>query len=205
VSDVPDSVALGIPGVDIASGDHLCAFYHGSPQRNDILYPFLVAGLTAGDKVFCAVDTPEPKDVLHALEADVDLAVCLERRQLHVQRSLETYLPDGGFSAEALIDFWDDTIGGALASGFPFARAVGEMTWAMTQLIGPVQLVGYESALNRFLSRYPQVILCLYDLDGVSGELLVDLLRTHPRVLLGGVVHHNPYYVPPDEFLAFRQ
>ena len=39
----------------------------------------------------------------------------------------------------------------------------------------------YESKLNRFLPRYPQVILCLYELDRFSGEVLVDVLKTHPR------------------------
>jgi len=26
-------------------------------------------------------------------------------------------------------------------------------------------------------------------------------LRTHPQVIIGGILRENPYYVPPDEFL----
>jgi hypothetical protein len=48
------------------------------------------------------------------------------------------------------------------------------------------------------------VILCLYELDQFSGEVLVDVLKTHPKVLLGGMVLDNPYYLEPDEFLATR-
>jgi hypothetical protein len=103
-----------------------------------------------------------------------------------------------------MLDFWDRSVGGAIADGYGFARAVGEMTWALRQLPGVEELVGYEAQLNEFLPRYPQVILCLYALDSFSGELLVDVLKTHPKVLLAGMVLDNPYYLEPAEFLASR-
>ena len=30
----------------------------------------------------------------------------------------------------------------------------------------------------------------------------MDILRTHPMVILGGVLQKNPFFVPPAEFLA---
>jgi hypothetical protein len=29
----------------------------------------------------------------------------------------------------------------------------------------------------------------------------MDILRTHPMVIIGGVLQVNPFWVPPDEFL----
>lgn len=29
----------------------------------------------------------------------------------------------------------------------------------------------------------------------------MDILRTHPAVLIGGILQENPFYVPPEEFL----
>jgi hypothetical protein len=49
------------------------------------------------------------------------------------------------------------------------------------------------------------VILCLYDLARFDGENLVDILKTHPTVLVGGMVLDNPYYLEPAEFLATRR
>jgi hypothetical protein len=54
------------------------------------------------------------------------------------------------------------------------------------------------------MPRYHQVILCLYDIDRFGGGIVVDMLKTHPRVLLGGAVLENPFYLSPDEFLATR-
>jgi hypothetical protein len=30
----------------------------------------------------------------------------------------------------------------------------------------------------------------------------MDILRTHPQVIIGGILQENPFYVPPGEFLA---
>ena len=29
----------------------------------------------------------------------------------------------------------------------------------------------------------------------------MDIMRTHPVVLIGGLLQENPFFVPPDEFL----
>lgn len=198
------SIGVGIPGVLLSPGDHVCAFYPSKAERDEILIPYLGDGLAAGDKCIAVVDSSGPEAVLAALGDKVNLAPCLDRDQIDVQRSEETYLRGGGFSTDAMLEFWDRSIGAAMASGFGFARAVGEMTWAVRQLPGVAELVAYEAQLNRFLPRYPQVILCLYALESFSGAVLVDVLKTHPKVLIGGLVLDNPYYLEPDEFLATR-
>jgi hypothetical protein len=33
----------------------------------------------------------------------------------------------------------------------------------------------------------------------------MDILRTHPMVIIGGMLQENPLYVPPDEFLRELQ
>jgi hypothetical protein len=88
---------------------------------------------------------------------------------------------------------------------FASARIVGEMTWAVTEIIGPANLIRYEGELNRFALRYPQIMLCLYNLDHFHGDLLVDIMKTHPKVLMGPTVLENLYYVPPDELATSRQ
>ena len=29
----------------------------------------------------------------------------------------------------------------------------------------------------------------------------MDIMRTHPAVIIGGILQENPFYVPPDEML----
>jgi hypothetical protein len=30
----------------------------------------------------------------------------------------------------------------------------------------------------------------------------MDIMRTHPMVIIGGLLQANPFFVPPDEFLS---
>jgi hypothetical protein len=30
---------------------------------------------------------------------------------------------------------------------------------------------------------------------------MLCIMRTHPMIIIGGVVQENPFFVPPDEFL----
>ena len=44
-------------------------------------------------------------------------------------------------------------------------------------------------------------MICSYELDKFGAAIVVDALRTHPIVLIGGIVQRNPFYVPPEELL----
>jgi hypothetical protein len=39
------------------------------------------------------------------------------------------------------------------------------------------------------------------DLSKSRGDLITDAMRTHPLVILGGVLQVNPFFIPPDQFL----
>jgi hypothetical protein len=43
--------------------------------------------------------------------------------------------------------------------------------------------------------------VCSYDVTTFSASVVMDILRTHPQVIVGGILRENPFYVPPDEFL----
>ena len=76
-------------------------------------------------------------------------------------------------------------------------------TWSRRDVLPDMnELLTLESEMNRYLPLYPQVIVCLYDLDRFGSGALVSLVMTHPRMLVGGMVIENPYYLTPDEVLA---
>jgi hypothetical protein len=199
-----NSVALGTNGLSIAPSTHICAFFRGIAERDEIMVPFLREGLRAGDKCTCIIDDGVDA-VRGALEPIAGMPFVDDRGQLDILSSKETYLRRGTFSTQEMLDYWEDSVSAALGDGgFPFARSAGETTWTLKELPGLFDFMTYEAELNRFLPRYPQVILCLYDLDHFGGEVLIDILKTHPKVLMGNTVLENLYYVPPDEFLASR-
>jgi len=199
-----DSIALGVNGLSIPPGTHICAFFRGVNERNEIMVPFLREGLREGNKCLCIIDE-DVDEVRDAFAADAGPPNGAAHHQLDILSSKETYLRNGAFSTQEMLDYWDDSVGAALNDdGFPFVRSTGETTWTVKELPGLDDFLTYEAELNRFLPRYPQVILCLYDLDHFGGKILVDILKTHPKVLMGGTVLENLHYLEPDEFLASR-
>jgi hypothetical protein len=75
------------------------------------------------------------------------------------------------------------------------------MEWALQDLPGVHDIVEYETRLNHILPNYDDVVVCCYDLTKFSAAVVMDVLRTHPQVIIGGILRENPYYVPPDDFL----
>lgn len=198
-----ESVGLGLPGLSIQPGDHLCVFYRGDQERDAVLLPYLAAGLQAGDKCICVVDGCEPDAMRESLASADEATYSVDDRQLDLLSADESYLRAQRFDIDSMLAFWEAGMQEAVDEGFTFIRAAGEMTWALRDVPGVELLVPYEAELNRSLRQYPQVILCFYDMERfTNGRLLLDIVRTHPKVLLGGTVVENPWYVNPDEFLA---
>lgn len=136
------------------------------------------------------------------LGADVDARASADSKQLEVIRSADMYMRSGAFSAYEVIASWKATISDVMYGGrFGVVRAVE--TWSQRDVVpDPKELSLLESEMNRYLPLYPQVVLCLYDLDRFGGGIIVDLLKTHPRVLVGGLLVDNPYHQSPNELLT---
>jgi len=193
-------VASGIDEIGLAPGSHVCAFYRGDTDRDRLLSGYFGAGLSAGDKCICVVDSPSTAAWLKALPRSRGKPRPATG-QLDVHLPETTYLAGGEFTTSDMLTFWTENMSKAEIEGYSFYRLAGEMTWALRDAPGVEHLAGYESELNRVTSRHPVIVLCLYDLDRFSGEVVVNIVKTHPQVLVQGILVENPYYVGPDEFL----
>jgi MEDS: MEthanogen/methylotroph, DcmR Sensory domain len=199
-------VATGIAGLSLASGDHVCAFYHGEGGEDEILAPFIRSAMDAGDKCICIIDRHAETRLGGLLTGPFELNGCVASGQLELLPPETSYLRGGSFTTRQMLEFWDAHVSGALASGhYGFVRALGDATWAVEDPQFAEQLFMYEAELNRFLPRYPQVFICLYDIDRCRGDILVDILKTHPKLVLASMIVENPYYLDPGEFLASRR
>jgi hypothetical protein len=199
-----DPVDIGV-GESAATGDHICALYTGPVERNAIFLRFITTALRSGDKCVCVIDSTEPADLLADLEfdTDIDLAGCLASRQFDLLRAADTTMRSGQFRPADMVGFWKAAVAGVMNTGrYQRLRAASETALSLRDLPDWRQVVQHESEMNRLLPLYPQVLLCLYDLEKVGGAFLVDLMSMHRRVLIDGRLSENAYYIAPDEWLA---
>lgn len=134
-------------------------------------------------------------------ELDVDAGAALSSGQLSILTTEETYLSESYFSPEKMLDLLEAELRTAIEAGYGEVRITGEMTWALQQRPGVERLAEYEARVNKLLKRYPQVTICQYNLTKFDGDVIMDVLKTHPACILGSVLIKNHFYVPPDKFL----
>jgi hypothetical protein len=85
--------------------------------------------------------------------------------------------------------------------GYPLTRFVAGTEWALLDRPGVHDLIEYESRINDMFSKYEDPVCCTYDVSKFSASVIMDAMRVHPAVIIGGIYQENPFYVPPHEFL----
>jgi hypothetical protein len=151
----------------------------------------------------CFLEDQDPVSAVAGLGRSFDVDGVVATGQLEVARSTDAYLHSGRFAAEQMIEHLMTVVDEATSgAGYQFAHLACDLTWALAAPPGVTELIDYECRVNRYAPKYPQTLLCLYDLEPLGGMELVDLLRAHPKLLLGGVVLDNPHFLPPDEMRA---
>jgi hypothetical protein len=197
-------VSLGVGGAVVPAGSHVCAFFHDQQRRAELLDQLIAEAVRAGHKCYCILDGPHPvEEAQVAIDTFSPTVSGVVRGQAELLTTRQSYVLGGRFAARAMLDRLQQLVKVALEDeGYPAVRAVGEMTWAAEDPPGVEELWLYESEVNRLAGRYPQVLVCLYDLSRFQAETVVEVLRTHPSILIADVVLPNPWYTPPDEFSA---
>jgi hypothetical protein len=51
------------------------------------------------------------------------------------------------------------------------------------------------------IPKYDSPVICTYDLTKFGASVVMDALRTHPFVIIGGLLQENPFFVSPDQLL----
>lgn len=89
---------------------------------------------------------------------------------------------------------------------YPVSRIVCRMDWAAEGQSHIDGLVEFESRVNHVWLRHDDAVICTYHLEKFGGDTVIDMMRTHPMVIVGGILQHNPFFMPPEEFVReFRE
>ena len=190
------------PGAAAGRFGHVCAFFHSREEEYRVLLPLAKEGFERGEKVFHIVDPEHRPERMRRLE-EVGISSAAARRpgQVEVRAWEECTLRNGRFDQEAMLALLPEILTGG-KDGFGVTRFWSNMEWALEDCPGVHSLVEFEARVNHILPRNDDLVVCAYDLTKFGAGVVVDVLRTHPLVIIGGFLHENPFYVTPDEFLG---
>jgi len=189
-------------GSELGAHRHICGFFRNPEEEYHLLLPFIKEGFERGEKAFHVVDPKLRNDHLRRLNsAAINVAEAEESGQFELCNWEQMYLRDGFFDQDRMLALWRDVLVAAGQRGFPRTRLVAHMEWALEDHEGVSDLIEYEARFNLMHQGGRDLVICTYDLTRFSGDVIMGVLRTHPMVILGGVLQENPFFIPPEQFL----
>src|SRR3979490_1306476 len=189
-------------GCSLGQHRHICAFFNGLDEQHRVLRSFIREGFDRGDKAFHLVDPELWEDHLRRLaEAGVEVGKTMGTGQLELRRWQDAQLRGGRFDQDAMLALIEEVLQSGAAAGYPLTRFVAHMEWALLDKPGVDDVVEFETRVNYVLPKYDDPVICTYDLSKFSASVVMDIMRTHPVVIIGEVLQENPFFVPPDQLL----
>ena len=194
-----DSHALG-------ENRHICAFFNGTDEPYRVLRSFIKDGFALGDRAFHLVDPERREEHLSRLAGEgIDVRKAVDSGQLEVHPWQEGPLGGDRFDQDSWLAGFEQVLESGSAGGYSHTRFLAQMEWALEDLQGVDDLVEFESRVNYVVPKYDDTVICVYDLSKFGASTVMCALRTHPLVIIGGLLQENPFYVEPDQFLLELQ
>jgi hypothetical protein len=189
-------------GEHLDEGTHICTFFRSSDEKYRVLMPFIREGMEQGDRAFHIVDPAlRGEHTQRIAKTGIDTTQAEAEGQLEIIGWDEAYVRDGRFNHSAMLSLLPIFLNKGRTRGFPITRFIADVAWVLNTPGALDQLLEYECRVNLVLPKAADIVICSYDLDKVDAAMVIAAMRTHPIVLIGGIVQRNPFYVPPEELL----
>jgi len=188
-------IALGITDDEVPLGSHLIHFWN-TDEEFESGVRFLRLGID-NQSEYCVLfghDEANARvmETLRKTASDLDLA--LEQRRLVVLRR--------DSSAGATLKKIEDSFRTAIRSGATAIRHLGILGMGRDPLPGKgaSEVIELETSVTALAHRYPCVMVCMYDVNTVSGHLLLASgFATHSLAVWNEELKENPYFDKSDE------
>ena len=195
MTDPAGEIALGITNDQVALGSHLIHFWQNE-EEFECGVRFLEPGIVT-ESQYCVLfghDEANGRvlEILRKRCGDLD-RVLREGRLVILRREVS--------ASETLANI-EAAFATAVSKGATAIRYLGNLGMGQAPLPGKGadEVVELENGATLLGRRYPCVIVCMYDVNTVSGRLVLNAgFGTHPLAVCGHVLRQNPYFSPEKE------
>ena len=188
-------IALGITDDQVALGSHLIHFWQNEEEFKRGVR-FLQLGIE-NESQYCVLFGHD--------EANQRVLEVLRKKLPELDRMI----PEGRLvilrrevSASETLANIDAAFASAVSKGATAIRYLGNLGMGQAPLPGKgaEEVVELENGATLLGRRYPCVIVCMYDVNTVSGRLLLNAgFGTHPLAVCGHGLRQNAYFAPHEE------
>lgn len=183
------------------SNDHFAHIYDSIEERVDIAASFIYDGLNENELCLIIGDGEFIESLAKTLvNFGVDFESAEHAGLLERYSYDETYLKDGQFRREQMIEFYAEQLEHRLRN-FDGVRIVAGTSWINSNEVDIDCFMQYESQVNEVFNGSPCQVICQYDRTDLPPVIIRDIIRTHPNLVINTRFCYNPYYVPLDELI----
>jgi PAS domain S-box-containing protein len=184
-----------VSGLDgVSRHGHLCLLYEAEAEILTPVIPFIQKGISQGERCIYLNGGEE------TLERALKNAILGQKQApeaLLLLPAQETWLKDGEFETGRILRFLGTLCESAAGDGFRATRIICDMGWAEQQLKLGGGLREFELQLNHFAECNEVTILCLYNRQAFPADRLLELVKVHSQLVIGGRTCDNPFFTHP--------
>lgn len=179
---------------------HLCLIYETLAEQFETVGLLVRLGLERGEHCLYLTADNTTESVLAAMRTEgIEVDAALNAGALTILTQPEPLLPDP-LNPDRLIDLLAEAIQAAKIAGFATLRVILEIIGRPDQELTVEQFINFEAKLDTFLLEHGILILCQYNRHHFTQEIILNMIRAHPLVIVGGTIYKNSCYLPPQEF-----
>ena len=198
----PSTISLGFTEQQFPAGVHICQIFGDDDERKDALFKFLLSGLQAGERVTCFSEKVDKTDLAKFMTQNgIPYDKVADSGALTLSGTEDVYFQDNRFDPERMLQVLSQYHTESMQQGYSASRIIGEMDPRVQRIPGGSRLLEYEAKVSLLLRERPMTAVCQYDSHGFDGATIMDILKVHPLMVVRGSVVHNPFFIPPEEFL----
>ena len=183
---LPDKIALGITEDEVALGSHLIHFWQNEEEFERGVR-FLQLGIE-NESQYCVLFGHE--------EANQEVLEILRKKYPDLDRVIRE-----GLASEMLANI-EAAFAAAVRKGAAAIRYLGNLGMGRAPLPGrgADEVVELENGATLLGRRFPCIIVCMYDVNTVSGRLLLNAgFGTHDLAVWGRALRQNAYFALDEE------
>jgi hypothetical protein len=175
---------------------HVCAFVDSGEDLPALMASCVQAGVSQGEQVVVIAGPGRLGEVRGAVE-DAGQHEAAGQLRLVTWTRMYSHARAGFDPAAALVSLQAlaaEACDHRLCRGL---RMIEHMEWVISAAGGSRRDIGtYERGVDRLVNGGEEVMsMCMYPVRGLSGELLLDLLASHPMTMIDGKLVASPYYI----------
>ena len=174
---------------DDIRGSHVLFAYESDEEQIRMLAEYLKDGLANNE--LCVYVTPSSKkQIIKELKAaGLNVQSAVDDGRVRIYDMNETYLPDGTFSRDYMLDNVSKFLGDAASEGYNGLRTAGTMTWLYDHPEYADEADHYEHLVNDLKVKHPDFTgLCLYPVRRGSSKVIDKAMHSHPSIIYNSTV-----------------